>query len=183
MKAIVIYRSKTGFIKKYAEWISKALDAEIANAQDVNLSILKKYDVIVYGGGVYAVGINGIKSFKQFFPELKNQAIVVFAAGASPVRESTRQEILDNNFTKEEQGCIQFFYLRGGFDYKRLGFVDRLLMNVLKFKLKSKNKEQLTPDEKGMLAAYNQPVDFTQEKEIEALVGAVKQIQNKKMEE
>lgn len=35
-KTIVIYNSKTGYTKKYAEWIAIELDAEICEQRDFN---------------------------------------------------------------------------------------------------------------------------------------------------
>jgi len=67
-----------------------------------------------------------------------------------------------------QQICIKLFYLRGGFNYKKLGFVDKALMKLLKLKIKS--KKELTPDEKGMLSAYDKSVDFTKKENIKELV-------------
>ena len=63
---------------------------------------------------------------------------------------------------------IQFFYLRGGFNYHRLALVDKVLMNFLKMKLN--RKKELTPDERGMLAAFDHPIDFTKEQNIAPLL-------------
>lgn len=41
MKTVVIYQSKTGFTKKYAEWISEELSADIFNALKVTANMLK----------------------------------------------------------------------------------------------------------------------------------------------
>ena len=35
MKTLVIYTSQTGFTKRYAEWISEELNADIYNLKDV----------------------------------------------------------------------------------------------------------------------------------------------------
>lgn len=39
MKTIVIYKSKTGFVRKYAEWISEELSADIYDVSDVNIKV------------------------------------------------------------------------------------------------------------------------------------------------
>ena len=46
------------------------------------------------------------------------------------------------------------------------------MMTLLKWKLKS--KKELTPDERGMLTAYSQPVDFTKQKYIDELISYIK---------
>mgnify|MGYP001144650453 CR=1 FL=1 len=63
--SIVVYSSKTGFVKKYDQWIAAELSTEAVPAEDVKPEDLKDYDTIIYGGGLYAVGINGIKLIKK----------------------------------------------------------------------------------------------------------------------
>lgn len=172
MNTVVIYKSKTGFTKKYAEWIAEELSADIYEVSIVKLEDIKKYDVIVYGGSLYAVGINGIKFLTKNLDKLKDKKIVVFATGASSGREDEIKGVVDRNFTPGQQKHIKFFYLRGGFDYNRLNIVDKLLMTLLKWKLK--RKKELTSDEKGMLAAYSQPIDFTNKKYIDEVITYIK---------
>lgn len=67
----------------------------------------------------------------------------------------------------------KFFYLRGGFNYNKLPLFDKVVMTLLKWKLKTKKKEELTPDDIGMLEAYDKPVDFTRKSNIEEIVAYV----------
>jgi flavodoxin len=48
MKTIVIYRSLSGFSKKYAEWIAQETKADLFDAKEVHTDLLKKYDCIVF---------------------------------------------------------------------------------------------------------------------------------------
>lgn len=168
MKTIVVYKSKSGFVKKYATWIAEELSADLSPYSEVTIKELQSYDTIIYGGGLYAVGINGIKLITKNLYRLEGKRIIVFASGATPPREDAIEQVKNNNFTVEQQERIQFFYLRGGFDYNKLKLIDKLLMKLLKRKLEKKSK--LTLDEKGMLAAYNTPVDFTMKKNIEGII-------------
>ena len=99
MKAVVIYKSKTGFTKKYAEWIAEDLLADIFDVSKVTINMLTEYDTIIYGGSLHAVGINGVKLITQNIDKLKDKKIVVFATGASPSREDVINEVRDKNFT------------------------------------------------------------------------------------
>lgn len=168
MKTLVMYKSKTGFTKKYAEWIAEELSADIFDVSKVNTNMLTIYDTIIYGGGLYAVGINGVKYITQNLDKLKDKKVIVFATGASPFREEVLREVSDKNFTSEEQKYIQFFYLRGGFDFLKLKPFYKVIMTLLKWKLKM--KRELTPDERGMLAIYDKPVDFTRKKNIDQII-------------
>lgn len=171
MKAVVVYKSRTGFSRKYAQWIAEELSADIFEVSQCSVEIIKTYDVVIYGGSLHAVGINGINFITKNFDKLKDKKIVVFATGASPARENVISEVINKNFTSEQQDHIKFFYLRGGFDYSKLGFVDKALMTLLKFIIKS--KKELTPDEKGMLIAYDKPVDFTNKDNIRELITCI----------
>ncbi len=172
MKTAVIYKSKSGFVKQYAEWIAESLSADIYECSNVNIEMLSPYDTIIYGGGLYAVGINGVKMITQNLDQLKSKKIVVFATGASSSTEAVINEVRNKNFTSEQQKYISFFYLRGGFDYYKLKRFDKVLMILMKWKIKS--KKELTADEKGMLAAYDQPVNFVRKKNIDEMIRYVK---------
>ena len=171
MKIIVAFKSKSGYTRKYAEMIAEELSADIYDASNITLENLKNYDVIIYGGGLYAGGINGIKLIKNNLDELKDKKIVVFAVGATPGRKDEIKHIIDTNFTESECEKFKFLYLRGGFDFSKLGLIDKILMLMLKIKLKS--KKNLSLDEKGMLEAYSTSVDFTRRKNIEELISFV----------
>ncbi len=167
-KIAVVYRSKSGYTEKYARWIAKAVSADLLKGEKTKLDDLLDYDTIVCGGGLYAVGINGIKLITDNFDKLKGKKLILFGVGASPVRPAVVEEVKNRNLTAEQQESIDFFLLRGGFDKRRLRSIDRLLMQIMKINLK--RKKNPTPDERGMLNAYSHPVDFTDEKHIRAII-------------
>ena len=173
MKTAVIYKSQTGFTKKYAEWISEELLADIFEVSKVTSDMLIRYDNIIFGGSLHAVGISGVKLITENINKFKDKRVVVFATGASPERENVINEVNNKNFTEDEQKSIKFFYLRGGFNYKGLKIVDKFLMQLLKFKIKSKKREELTSDEMGMIAVYDKAVDFTRKKDIDKIIDYV----------
>jgi menaquinone-dependent protoporphyrinogen IX oxidase len=174
MKIAVIYKSKTGFTQKYAQWIAEELSADIFEASKINNVILDKYDTIIYGGGLYVGGINGVKLVTKNMDQLKSKRVIVFATGASPCREDVISDVKNKNFTEEGRKVIHFFYLRGGFDFSKLKTFDKFLMMMLKAKLKNKKEEEMTPDERGMLAAYEQSMDFTDIKKIDEIVACAR---------
>lgn len=174
MKAVVIYKSETGFTKKYAEWIARELGADILEASKAKADMFDAYDAVIYGGCLRAAGISGARLIKNNLGRLQGKKIAVFATGASPPREGVLDEVINRNFTPEQRASIKFFYLRGGFDYGKLKPMSKFLMTLLKWKIMSKDKEKLTADEKGMLAAYDKPADFTKKENIKELIGYIR---------
>lgn len=168
MKTLVIYKSLTGFTKKYAKLISKKLSCDIIPYKKTNLKLLNDYDQIIFGGSLHASGILGIKLIQKNLEKLENKKIIIFAVGATPNKPDLLKKLLDSNFTKEQQKKIKLFYLRGGFNYNKLNFLNKLIMRLLKSKLQKKKHK--TNDDKGMLAAFVKPIDFVNEKNIKNLI-------------
>jgi menaquinone-dependent protoporphyrinogen IX oxidase len=146
------------------------LSADIFDVAKVNINTLTKYDTIIYGGSLYAVGISGVNLIRKNINKFKDKKVVVFATGASPSRDEVITEVIDKNFTVEQQKYIKFFYLRGGFNYSKLNIFDKFLMTLLKWKIKNKKQEELSSDEIAMLAIYDKPVDFTEKKNIDRIM-------------
>lgn len=176
MKTVVIYKSKTGFTRKYAEWLAQSLQADIFTLHEIDLETLTGYDNIIYGGGLYAVGINGVKFITKYLEHLSDKKIVIFATGASPVRDEVLEHVIKANIPATNLDHLRVFYLRGGFDYSKLSNLDKALMMALKFKIKMKQKltGKLDKDELGMLSIYNKRSDFTQEKYIQSIVDFIR---------
>ena len=64
MKIIVVYKSKTGFSEQYAKWIQTALNCDIIPLNQ--LKTLEGYDLVIYGAGLMAGKMNGLKDFKPY---------------------------------------------------------------------------------------------------------------------
>ncbi len=176
-KTVVIYKSKYGSTKKYAEWIAKATSSNLFEKSQISIQKLKDYDTIVYGGGLYVSGIIGFSIIKDNYDKLKDKKIIVFSVGASPAREEALEEVKKKNFTDDMRSNINYFHLRGGLDYKSMNVKDRFLMYLLNKMIKKKKPEELDEDSKGLLATYGKTVDFTSEKYIQPIVDCIQSLQ------
>jgi menaquinone-dependent protoporphyrinogen IX oxidase len=174
MRTLVIYRSISGFTRKYAEWIAQELNADIYDVRDFDAAMFSNYELVVFGGSLHAIGINGIKTIKKNFPHLKNKKIIIFAVGASSPRKHELEEIKSKNFTVEQRQNIAFYYLRGGFNYNKLDHLNKVVMTLFKIRIKLKKKR--TTDEIGMLAAYSRPIDCTKKENITKIVEYAKSL-------
>lgn len=166
MKTIVVYKSKYGYTKKYAQWLAESLDCSIK--ENVSLADVMGYDTIIYGGGIYAGRINGAKLITKNLEKLSGKKLALFAVGSNVGRSEELEAFWKQALEENVRLNVPHFYLRGGFDYGRLGSVDRLMMNMLKKMLLK--KDTLTEDDKGLLAAYDTPFDFTDRKNLEEIL-------------
>lgn len=170
-KIAIVFKSKSGFTRTYAQLLAEELKGDLLEAAKVKAEDLLNYDTIIYGGGMYAKGINGVKLITKNYNLFKNKKIILFAVGSTPIREETTQLIREANIPRDQMEYINFFYLRGGFSYDRLTWFDKILMTLLKAKLKRiKNPDA---DQKGLLAAYDHPLDFTNKKYLKPIIDCV----------
>ncbi len=153
----VIYKSKYGATKQYAEWIAQALDATLLEASTVKPSQLLSFDAVVYGGGLYAGGIAGV----ELVTKNPCKSLVVFTVGLANPETTDYSVILDKNFTQELLSKTKIFHLRGGIDYKKLGIVHRGMMTVVKSMLGKKDESELSDEDRALLKTYGGKFDFT----------------------
>lgn len=178
MDTIVLYRSGTGFTEKYARWIAEGLGCGCWDARDWKKVELQRCSVVVYGGSLHASGIYGLRGFKKRLARLKlrPERLVVFAVGATPREDGLEEKLYEANFIGDEPYEVKLFYMRGGFNYERLSPLNKMLMTLMRKKLEAIPESERTADERGMLAAYSRPLDFTSVKQTEGLIAEVAEV-------
>ena len=138
-KTIVLYRSKTGFSKRYAEWIAADLGCESRPIKGMKLDNLKNYKLVIYGAGVYAGMISGVGKIKNWMEKSPEKTWIVFATGATPHEEGYEEMLLKTNFRKGESRPAHFFYFLSGINYDTMGFFNRVLMKAFSGMASKKN--------------------------------------------
>ncbi|MBQ1392856.1 MAG: hypothetical protein IIY81_04830 [Lachnospiraceae bacterium] len=120
---LVTYQSKTGFTKKYAEWISAELKCDLKDIKETTAEDIKKYDLVIHGGWVLGGIINGYKKIKKYNPK----KLLVFAVGLTPKKDVDADRILKNNDLKD----VLFFYFEGGTNPEKMGFASRKIVEMV----------------------------------------------------
>ncbi|AUD64243.1 hypothetical protein BK011_00505 [Tenericutes bacterium MZ-XQ] len=169
MKGIVLYKSKYGHTKQYAQWIADELNFESKDFSKFSKKDIHGYEIIIFGSGVYMGKMNDIKPVLKLF---RNKPIVIFACAGNPGLEKEINDIKQTNFTSEELSFHKFFYLPGGVDFTKVKGLMKLIVGMFHFILK--HKKNLTNDEKQILKGYNEPTYYVDKKHIKSIVEYVK---------
>lgn len=130
MKAIVVYKSKTGFTKKYAEWIAEGLSCKaipLEHIMEVDLSV---YGTLVFGGGLFAGKVMGLKEFSENLISFKGRK-ALFITGATPTGAPEVAQLLKDFSGSEEYGSLGAFYMQGGLDYAHMGVIHKGMMKMM----------------------------------------------------
>lgn len=172
-KIAVIYKSKYGATKKYAGWIAQALEADLREHGTVGPEELDAYDVVLYGGGLYADGISGIDLVMKH----PCRCLAVFTVGLANPLSTDYTSVLKKNIPAGQTGKVKVFHLRGDVDYQRLTLIHRGMMAIRrKMIVDKKSAEGYSEEEQLFLDTYGKEIDFKAEETIQPLVEYVRSL-------
>ncbi len=170
MNAIVVYKSKYGSTKAYADWIAEELSCQALEAKGVKVENLQEYDTIIYGGGLYAENIAGVTLITKNLEKLRDKKIIIYSTGITPLdcREYYDKLVMEKNFKGKDMGNIRVYNFLGKMILDELSFPHRTAIKALK-KLMSE-KENPTEMEKLLIELCDADGDFTDRSAISDLV-------------
>jgi len=168
-KGIILYQSKYGATKKYAQWLQEATGFECVETKKADVKKVQEYDIIILGGGVYASGILGLSFLKKNIQHLSGKRIATFCVGASPYDEKAMKENREHNF-KDALKDIPCFYCRGAWDENAMSFTDRNLCKLLKKAVAKQDPSTYEPWQRALMEAVGTKCDWTNREYIEPIV-------------
>lgn len=174
MNAVVIYKTKYGSTKVYADWIANELGCKALDAKDVKIQDLSDYDTIIYGGGLYAEVINGVSFITKNLDELSDKRIVVYSTGITPLdcRDYYDKIVIEKNFKPYMLERIKVYNFLGKMIIDELSIVHRTALKTLK-KIMC-NKENPTVMEKLLIDLCDSDCDLLDKSQIGDLIKYVK---------
>lgn len=158
VKGIILYKSKYGATKKYADWIAQETGFACSEITNVKVADVMEYDIVVIGGGIYASGVAGLSFLKKHINSLEGKKIIVFCDGASPYEEKAFNEIRKHNM-KGKLEKIPFFYCRGGWGMDSMTFMDKNLCKLLRKAVAKKDPSEYEVWEAALMAAGENKCD------------------------
>jgi len=168
-KGVILYQSKYGATKKYAEWLQEATGFDCIETKKAKISDVEKYDVVILGGGVYASGILGFPFLKKHISRLKGKRVAVFCVGASPYDEKAIEAVRKLNF-KDELSGVPLFYCRGAWNKDTMKFLDRKLCDMLIMATENQDPSTYEPWQKALMSTSGKNCDWTDRSYLEALI-------------
>lgn len=175
MNSIVVYKSKYGSTKAYAEWIAEELKCEAVEAKNIKIDDLLKYDTIVYGGGLYAEVIAGASLIAKNLDKLADKKIAIYTTGITPLecRDYYDKLVIEKNFKPYMLDKIKVFNFLGKMIVDELSLVHKTAIKSLKKLMKG--KENPTEMEKLLVELCDCDDDYTDKNAISELVEYIKQ--------
>ncbi len=146
----------------------------------LDINDVKKADVIIYGGAIYAGGVSGVSFLRKNFDILETKHLVVFTCGLSNPADTQNpghiREQLAKTLTTAVMEKVKIFHLRGAIDYRRLGVKQKALMAMVVRPVKKKDPASRTAEEQQMLDTYGKAVSFIDRDSIGPFVEYVRRL-------
>ena len=162
MKSIIIYGSRYGSARRYAQELSKQTDIPAVSYQEA--PPLSKLETIVYIGALYAGGVLGLtKTLRRQSFEKHQRLIIVTVGLADPDIPQNRENIrnaLQKQIHAQLYGRAAIFHLRGAIDYQALSLGHRTMMALLHLSLQKKPAEEWSEEDRALMETYGKQADF-----------------------
>lgn len=172
MKQIIIYGSRYGSARRYAERLSEQANIPVVSYKKMpDLSSMK---TIIYLGGLYAGGVLGLAKTLRSFSFHRGQTLIIVTVGlADPKEPENRENIrasLQRQLPTELFSQAKIFHLRGGIDYKNLNVGHRTIMALLYQSVRKTPSEKQTAENRAFIETYGKQVDFTNFRALEPII-------------
>lgn len=131
MKGIVIYKSKYGSTKQYAQWLAEDTGFGLypLTACPKNLD---GFDVIVLAGSIHA-GFVSIREYTaEIWPSIKDKKVLVILTSGASNREVIRK-VVEDSFSSTILNSIKVFPVGGRYVFNRMSFIDRNIIKMVAF--------------------------------------------------
>ncbi len=171
MKTYVIYNGKTGFTESYANWIAEDLKGAAVPFKDSAKTAITADDLVIFGGRVHVGRVENLGKILERFG--KSGKLIVFGVGATPAEAADAVGSIWKNSLGDSIDVIPHFYMPGGLNYEKMGFLDRKIMKMVAKAVSSeKNKDDLR---EGFSNAITSSHDISSKEYIKPLIELVKE--------
>lgn len=163
-KGLVIFESKYGATRQYAEWMAASLTLPLTATAEVSMLQLQQADFLVIGTPVYN-GVFRIKNWlKKHVKEVSGKKLFFFVVNATAAAEQAkRDQFVLNSIPPEIRQETSVYFLPGRLVHRQLNFFDRLMLSVAARLMNDPVKKE----------AMRRDIDGVKKEYIDALVMAV----------
>ena len=130
VKILIVYQSKYGSTKQYAEWIQQDTGGDLINIENGDKPDLASYDIIIIGSSVRVGNIVIAPFIRDHWSVMKGKKVILFTTSGTPPRHPKLQSIYEKSLPEEIRKEIKYFPLHGRISVKDLTLFDQFLMAV-----------------------------------------------------
>ena len=173
MSKIIVYASRYGSTKRYADKLSELTGVEAVDYSKVK--DISAYDKVVYMGSILAGTVTGLK--KTVSKMKAGQELVIVTVGMLDPKDPETVTGLRSNIKQQIPAELydesKIFHLHGCIDYPNLNLSHRMLMSMMRSMASKKPESELDAVSRTVLATYGQRIDYVDLSALDVIVPSV----------
>lgn len=119
MRSIIIYESPYGSVKGYAQYLSKQMNIEARELEQVSVVDIADYDLIILGTDLISGKVYQAELYDQWIRSHPDKFWVLFTVGLSTPELTDFDRIMGRHFTLKSRQIMTAFHFRGRIASKR----------------------------------------------------------------
>jgi len=131
MNGILVYDSKYGSTRQYAEWLAESLQLPITSCAKLPAYRLKDFDFLIIGTPVYMERLRIKQWLRKVVKSLAGKKLCLFIVNAtSPDEHLKREKFVANSLPAELRHASSVYFLPGRLRHKSLTWMDKLFLRI-----------------------------------------------------
>jgi len=131
MKTLILYKTKGGATKQYAQWLQEELpNSDISPIDDFDVKNLSKYETVIIGSCVYGGQMPALEIIQNNWSELKSKRVFFFTVGAFPSESKFSQDMY-MTIPQNIREHVQYAKLPGQMSGGNPSFLQKMLFKLV----------------------------------------------------
>ncbi|MBD5141654.1 MAG: hypothetical protein HDT25_09630 [Ruminococcus sp.] len=160
MKTIaIVYSSKYGHTKKYADWLKEDVDADAIDIGKFNITQMLAYKLVIFACGVYGDKLSIMDFVKKNITAIPTQKTMIMAVGwyTNDSKEAA-EKLMNDNYPPEFKGKVPIYVVNSGLDKKQVSKMDSVKLVAAKLAIEKKDGRSSDDiNALGILNGYSDP--------------------------
>ena len=150
MKGIVVFQSRYGATRQYAQWIGSEMGIPVKEAGELTSQELGEYDTVIIGSSVYLGKLLIRKWLSRNWKLIPGKKFFLFVvSGTPPEKQVQLHSYLESSMPAEARDKCEVYFLPGKLEIRNLSMMDRFMLKAGA----SLSRNEVT--KKQMLTDYN----------------------------
>ena len=184
-KVAIVYTSKFGHTKQYADWLAAHMgkdEADVINVATFNPTQLLAYKLIVFASGVYGDKMPIMDFIKKNIMGISTAKTMVLAVSwYTNDSEEAIQKLTEENYPDQFKGKVPLYVVNSGIDKKKISVADKA--KLLASQVMIEKKDGRSNDDINILAIMKGYSDPTAEENLDSIKKGIEEFFNPKKEE
>lgn len=173
----IVYSSKYGHTKQYADWLKEDVDADAIDISKFNITQMLAYKLVIFACGVYGDKLSIMDFVKKNVTAIPSQKTMVMAVGwyTNDSKEAT-EKLIDENYPSEFKGKVPMYVVNSGINKKQISKMDSV--KLVAAKLAIEKKDGRSSDDINALGILNGYSDPTSKDNLESIKKGIDKLLN-----